>query len=271
MASVSLWLAFSCPLFADLTVSVREAAVKTVTTPYVTTSLVVDGETVGDPVDSVGEPVESPEVPAMVLLLESDRDLATSLVKVRCKTAAVQAYSSGMYLISTPGTHEVQVDVISQEPLQWDDATLVVTIGAPPEPPKPDDPVDPDIPDEVPDKYGVGKVAYQMAPRDASISKYAEIYRRAGDFLFGIPSLKFIVSSNVTHSKDPGRSVTAWITQQYGLVQCADQSTCDKWVEWQSAVADALVESQQRRQFTRDDWYAAFNEIATALKAKVSQ
>jgi len=152
------------------------------------------------------------------------------------------------------------------------DSTVVVvefSFAPTPNPPGPGpqpDPKPPVPPSPINNEYGVGKVAYDFAPRDVVIAaKYASVYKQAGDFLFGIPSLKFITSSTDVHNGDPTRSVMAWIKQQYALTVCADPEVCKQWDVWKREVAAAFIESQKKRAFTRNDWFAAFNEVAQAL------
>jgi len=166
------------------------------------------------------------------------------------------------WIINKPGRWWVEVVAIDFAKNIYGRKTAVVDVGESPGPgPGPNPP-----PSPVPNEYGVGKVAYENAPRDvASAVKFASIYRQAGDFLFGIPSLKFVESSNSQHAGDPSRSVMAWIKQQYDLVQCPDTGTCQQWAVWKSKLSEAMIESQRRRAFTRQDWYSAFNEIANAV------
>jgi len=153
------------------------------------------------------------------------------------------------------------------------DSTVVVvefSFSPTPIPPIPDPPgptPDPPIPPSpIANDYGVGKVAFDNAPRDPVLAvRYQSIYKQSGDFLFGIPSLKFITSSSDVHNNDPNRSVMAWIKQQYSLTVCTDVETCKQWEVWKRKVAEAFTESQKKRAFTRNDWYSALNEVANAL------
>jgi hypothetical protein len=85
--------------------------------------------------------------------------------------------------------------------------------------------------------------------------------------LFGIPSLKFITSVNDQHNNDPNRSVLAWIKQEQDKMVCTDPAICQQWAAWHVKIADAFRVSQTKRQFTRDDWFAAFEEVSKALRA----
>lgn len=167
------------------------------------------------------------------------------------------------WIINKPGRWWVDVTAIDFEKNIYGRKSAVVDVGEAPGPgPGPNPP-----PSPVPNEYGVGKVAYENAPRDvASAVRFASIYRQAGDFLFGVPSLKFIESNSSVHSADPNRSVLAWIKQQYDLVQCPDVETCKQWNTWKLKINEAMLESQRKRAFTRQDWFSAFREIANAVE-----
>ena len=178
--------------------------------------------------------------------------------------------TENVYLIERVGKWWVDVTVIDFEKNIYGRKTLLVEVGAGPPPPTPDPPgpnPPTPVPDNVPNEYGVGRVAFEAAPKDVSAKDYAKIYKQAGDFLFGVPSLKFITSSNSSQANDPNRSVLAWIRQQQERVPCTDESACQQWKVWRDKVGVALLESQRKRQFTRQDWFNAFNEISRALGA----
>lgn len=148
-----------------------------------------------------------------------------------------------------------------------DSTVVVIEFSFSPTPNPPGPTPDPPIPPSpINNEYGLGKVAFENAPRDPVLAaKFQAIYKQSGDFLFGIPTLKFVTSSNDVHNGDPNRSVMAWIKQQYALTVCTDVETCKQWEVWKRKVADAFIESQKNRAFTRNDWFAAFNEVAQAL------
>lgn len=179
----------------------------------------------------------------------------------------VEEISRTQYLIDKPGKYWVEVTAIDFGKNIYGRKTVVVEVGQGPNPPPGPGPTPP-TPDVVPDKYGLGSVAFSNAPRDSvTVDKYARIYKQAGDFLFGVPSLKFIVSSNASHASDPNRSVMAWIAQETAAVQCTNEQVCQQWSAWRSVMAQALRDSQNKRQFTRQDWFNAFGEISQALQA----
>ena len=198
-------------------------------------------------------------------------DTKAANVEVICTDVNREPYqalkvSPQVWVIDKPGKWWVDVTAIDFSRAVYGRKSLTVVVGDPG--PAPPDPTPPNPPSPVPNDYGVGSVAYTKAPRDfSSARQYEKVYRQAGDFLFGVPTLKFVTSSNDVHAKDPNRSVLAWITQQYGLIQCTDAAVCKQWAEWRSAVSAALIESQKKRAYTKQDWYNAFIEIATALEA----
>ena len=204
-------------------------------------------------------------------------DLDVSDVRRAQYSPALDESAPGVYVIDQPGKWWIEVRAVDFERQIFSVKKLTVDVAGdpkpddpdPPDPPGPDDPDPPEPDAPIANDYGVGKVAFDKAPDDPAAAKhYADIYRRAADFLFGIPSLKFVVSSNDAHSRDPNRSLMAWISQQYDLVQCRDQATCAQWSQWQRSISAALVNSQTRRQFTRDDWFAALNEISRGVAAR---
>lgn len=259
------WLMFGVFVSAqDISIDVRKAsAVQTVTPQIVTQITLDDGTPIGGTVRSTGNIETKSGQPVGLFFVKSTRDLKDEnnvLVKIKCETSSVLKIGTGVYAIGTPGTHSVTIIVLGQNPLSWEEESFEVPVGSGPTPPPGP------TPDNVPNEYGVGKVAFDTAPRDSSsVNAYAKVYKQAGDFLFGVPSLKFIDSSNSTQSRDPNRSVLAWLRQQQELIPCTDQATCQQWSVWREKVGLALVESQKRRQFTRQDWYNAFNEISRAV------
>lgn len=163
-----LCLAVPSVALAELSVATKDAqTVVTVTPEYLTQITTLDGDNIGQVVREVGEPVVQPAAPAVVILLKSDRDLKTSLVKIKCRTADVHLIETGVYVISLPGTHILDVNVISESPLQWDDELVTVTVGEAPDDPTdpPDDPTDPPEPVPVPVLDGLRKLSAESAAR----------------------------------------------------------------------------------------------------------
>lgn len=144
-----------------------------------------------------------------------------------------------------------------------DKGRLIVDVVGPGPPPPPPPPV----PSPVDNTYGVGKPAYDLAPRNVeTISKYASIYEQAGEFLFGRPSLKAVYFDKPTDSANPDRSVLAWMNREINNIPCPDLAVCQQWKEWQTGIRAAFTAAQANKQFTTKEWYGAFNEVAAALR-----
>lgn len=214
--------------------------------------------------------------PVGVIELETEStDVDLTVSDAQRVTYDATQLSDKVWLIEKPGKWWVEVKEYggikladgTTRRIMLDSKVVTVAFDFDPPGPNPDpDPGPGPNPSPVPNEYGVGSVAYQFAPKDAAnAAKMASIYKQSGDFLFGIPSLKFVVSQSDAHSKDPSRSINAWILQQYDTLQCPDPETCKQWTVWKQKVSDALLESQKNRQFTRQDWFNAFNEISKAV------
>ncbi len=190
---------------------------------------------------------------------------------IQREPVAVHQIDASEYLVFGVGKVWVRLTAIDFENRKFSVIETLVEVGAvipdpPPDPPDPPDP--PPIPDDVPNAYGVGKVAYELAVRDdgQTLTTYRNIYTRAADFLYGIPSLKFVISSNSADSMNPDRSVLAWMRREFSLIQCTDRAKCEAWKEWNVAVLKAIDAAQTRQQFSRADWYQVFGEVSAALE-----
>ena len=130
----------SSPVLAELTVTMRDAQTVVTVTPEVLTQLqTTSGDNIGQAVREIGHATTKPATPAVVVYLKSDRNIAQALVKIKCATASVQMIEPGVYVVATAGRHILDVNVISESPLQWDDETVTVTVGPAPIPdPTPD-------------------------------------------------------------------------------------------------------------------------------------
>lgn len=173
MLAVVVLLLGNPAAWAELTVTVKPAQVVATITPEIVTQITTaEGEPVGEPVRELGEPVVQPGKPAVVVRLVSDRDLERSLVKIKCRTAEAVLVSTGVYVVTTPGTHELDVNVISEQPLQWDDEQLTVTVGegSGPDDPEPDDP-EPDDPLPAPGLDELTRISRQAAPNDDATAR----------------------------------------------------------------------------------------------------
>jgi hypothetical protein len=167
------------------------------------------------------------------------------------------------WIIHATGRVWVRIELIDFAAQKWDVERFDYLIeGTAPPDDDDDDPLPPEPNDEVPNEYKVGLVAYNAAPNEPQIAAaIADSFRKAGEFLYGRPSLKFVTSSNGRDDKNPDRSVIAWLDQQRNAFTSAK-----KWDIWAERVKQALVNSQIEREYKKDDWYAAFNEVAAALE-----
>lgn len=170
------------------------------------------------------------------------------------------------------GTGIIKVQIVNPSPFYFNRWKIVLGPPAPPPvpppvPPNPPNPPNPPTPSPVDNTYGVGKTAYDLAPRNAEmIAKYAKIYEQAGEFLFGRPSLKAIAFDKPADSANPDRSVLAWMNREINNIPCPDLAVCQQWKEWQTGIRAAFTAAQANQQFTTKEWYGAFNEVAAALR-----
>lgn len=179
---------------------------------------------------------------------------------VQIETATVSELGTREYLLIGSGVYGVEI--VAFDPISGIDRKMVeVRISPEPEPkpdPKPDDPKPPPI--DVPNDYNVGQIAYKTAPQnDAAMAKQiAGWYRIGASKLFG-------GGGNLADIQ----KIRDEIQRQFASKQCKDQATCEQWERWRDAVSIAMIAEQtKRRTFTRQDWYAALVEVATALEAK---
>ena len=207
---------------------------------------------------------ESPAALIKVASVEGVRVIAmlgasiVDLISVDVAIDDASKITTKRYLLVGEG--EYTITAISRANESWD-RTAKITIGKPtPKPPKPDDPPKPDPkpdPTPVPNDYNVGSVALKNAPSDPLQAKtIAGWYRIGSAKLYGQGGLADI------------EQIKREIDQQFASKQCKDQATCQQWDLWKKAVGQAVVAEQvKRKTFTRQDWFAAMNEIATALEA----
>lgn len=129
------------PAWAQLYVTVKPSqSVVTIETSESTQLQTVDGIAIGKPSKRVLSPVIRPGAPSVVLLVKHERPTDELLIKLKCRTADVITIEPGVYAIIKPGRHEIEVNVIGQNPLTWDDETVVVEVGSNPNPPTPPGP-----------------------------------------------------------------------------------------------------------------------------------
>lgn len=141
-----IFLLISQAALAQLSVEVKYATVEVATTPLIVTQVTLeDGTPLGAPVESRGETKTTKGAPVGLVFVQHDRPLSELLIKLRCTTADIEQVDVGVYSVSKPGKHRVEVNAIGQNPLIWDDETVEVVVGDSPAPePGPDNPVGPD-------------------------------------------------------------------------------------------------------------------------------
>lgn len=114
-----------------------------------------------------------------------------------------------------------------------------------------------EAPADVDNRYGVGAVAYSAAiATPMELKAAAKVYREAANSLFGTPVIRTV--SPATNSN----SVFRFIQTEIGRLNNQD------WKQWRVELDRAFYLSQTNRQFSRQDWYAALNEVAEALELK---
>lgn len=178
---------------------------------------------------------------------------------VKIESATVKEIGTREYLLVGSGVYGVEI--VAFDPVSGIDRKMVeVRIDESKPDPKPDPEPEPKpIPDVVPNDYNVGKIAFANAPaNDAAMAKQiASWYRVGASKLFG-------GGGNLA---DIGR-IRDEIGKQFTNKQCKDKATCEQWDKWKAAVSDALVKEQVKRNtFTKQDWFTALVEVASALEA----
>ena len=199
-----------------------------------------------------------------VVLLDIRTDYKFSRLRARQNGNRIEPEKIGdySYLFAGPGSYVVEVTVFDPDK-GIDDAEVSFTIGGNPKPPEPDPTPDPEPepepkPDVVPNDYNLGQLTYDETPADqANATKFAKLYRDGAGKLFGVGNL-------ATIDRILGEINTAIANRQ-----CADLAKCEQWGRWKTKL-DAAIKAEQTRRgsFSRQDWFAALNEIATALEAK---
>lgn len=196
-----------------------------------------------------------------VVILDIRTDYKFSRIKAKQNGQRVEPEKVGdnSYLFAGAGSYSVEITVFDPE-RGIDDKELTFSIGGKPTPPPgptPDPEPEPQ-PDVVPNDYGVGLVAYQNAPSDVANAKaWAKLYRDKAGLLFGQGGLA------------PVDKILADINAAIAARQCSDAAKCEQWGVWKTKLDAAMKAEQAKRGFfTRQDWFGALTEIATALEAK---
>lgn len=217
--------------------------------------------------------VTNPVVQGNRILVGEDSNVAVSDVvivdiKTGYKFTRIKAKQNGQrvepeqvadnsYLFAGAGQYVLEITVFDPEK-GIDDKEVTFTIGGKPSPPGPTpEPTPPPDPSVVPNEYGVGLVAFENAPSDTANAKaWAGMYRAKAGQLFGEGRLASI------------DRILADINTTIGNRQCVDKAKCEQWGVWKTKL-DAAIKAEQtkRGSFSRQDWYGALNEVATALEA----
>jgi hypothetical protein len=136
MRFLAFALALICsPVWAQLSVTTKPAqSVITAVTIESMQLQTADGQPIGAEVSRELTPVVRPGVPAVVVFVKHDRPIDDLLVKIKSRTAEAMQIEPGVYVVSKPGRHELEINVIGQNPLTWDDKTIVVEVGGSPTP-----------------------------------------------------------------------------------------------------------------------------------------
>jgi hypothetical protein len=175
----------------------------------------------------------------------------------------VKSLGGGFWEVSGTGRIWIEVTVFDFKKDIFEDQQFVIDIDGTSPGPGPGPNPGP-TPDDVPNKYGLGSVAFTKAPKEAATAReYARIYRDSANFLYGKPSLKSVYSPKHEDAANPDKNLLAWIILQQKSV---NTSNADGWKAWHKAINEALVESQKKTQFSREDWFSALNEISQALE-----
>jgi hypothetical protein len=129
-------VAFGLVAQAQLTVTTKQAvSVITTESVQVTQVSLDDGSPLGSPVLKEMPAVVSPKQPVGLIFVKHTKPVAELLIKIKCKTADVQTIEPGVYAITKAGTHDCEINVISQNPLAWDDENIRIVVGHGPNPP----------------------------------------------------------------------------------------------------------------------------------------
>ena len=194
-----------------------------------------------------------------VVLLEVRSDYKFQRVKARVSGNRVEPekLADNVYLFAGAGSYVVEVTCFDPE-RGIDDAEIKFDIGGKPTPPKPPEPTPDPEPEVVPNDYGVGLLTFQQAPADIpNATKFAKVYRDGAGKLFGTGGLSTV------------DKILADIGGTVAGRQCSDLGKCEAWGKWKLNLDEAMKASQAKRgSFSREDWFKALTEVATALEAR---
>lgn len=194
-----------------------------------------------------------------VMLLDVKTDYKFSRIKAKRDGSRIEPEKVGdnSYLFAGAGSYEIEVTAFDPDK-GIDDKEVSFTIGQQPQPPTPPTPPVPPPPEVVPNDYGVGLLTFTETPADlANAAKFAKVYRDNAAKLYGQGGLASV------------EKVLSDISSAIAARQCSDAAKCEQWAVWKTKL-DAAIKAEQNRRgsFTRQDWFAALSEVATALEAK---
>ena len=228
-----------------ITVSEAEAT----TTTRIETTTVTEG--VGASV-ALG-PVSDESTATVTVITESDSildnfgppsiEFEDALTGIDASEAFEQISGERIWIGRKSGRYRIRASAVNRDTFAIRTQKLIVEVRG----------AEPSI--DVGNVYGVGAVAYSATAKKNELLAVSQIYRDAADMLYGNPQLLIIAPSS-----DP-RSVFRWIrdrTSEHG----------GDWSPWRAKLDEAFRASQLARQYSREDWYAALNEVSQALEAR---
>jgi len=247
-----LSVALCSPGFAQLRVQVSEATTMQSSFLTVRTELIDSDGKVLDSLEEQKQPtLPTASKQTMVTVTSDAKNISVYADDINRDPVVLVQVAKNKWLVP-PGKCWVDVRAIDFDKNIYE-TTKIVVVGVGGRPSEP-----------VANDYGVGQVSADTAPADKRTrAQVAEHHRQAGEFLYGRPSLKSVTNENYD---DPGSNVFAWLNQQAAEMECPDPETCKQWATWRQKVGEAFQVSQETREYTRADWYKAFNEIAESLK-----
>lgn len=236
--------------------------------------IVIDGVG-GDGVRRVGDLTLIPSEtkidldPATVVDIETEaRNVEVTVTNKDREPIEFRSIDPKTHLLTTPGRHWVEVVALDFDLNIYSKQTIVVDVKGkvdPPEPdpgpgPEPEPDPQPPTPDPVPDLsdvYGLGLWVFKSSPVDHA-KEIGSVYAESAEFLYGRPELKTI------------ESVLEWATNRALAIPTTNDKEFLGWKSFLGEMKTKIEKSQESRPsgFTRADWYAALNEIASAMKAK---
>jgi len=151
---------------------------------------------------------------------------------------------------------------------KFDEKRLTVDVedlGFFPPPPDPDPNPDP-LPSaeyEGPNKFGLGKLSFEMAPEYSE--KIAGIYEAGAEMLYGRPMQKVMF----VERNDPNRETDYVLPKWYSSQMTPLAPPGSDWRKWYDAILDrAFTLNSSKKIQTTEHWYEAWREVAAGVRAK---